>query len=95
MIKKAAHENESCWTTEYSLRNCEGYQVYEAGTWLGYVDAVLIDRQDDFHSLLVSAGDIYIAVPLDAVVAIDPAGERIELADRCDARALPTREAFL
>jgi hypothetical protein len=93
MIKEASHEG--CWTTAYSLRTCEGYQVYEAGRWLGYVDAVLIDAQDEVHSLLVSAGSVFIAVPLEAVVSIDPAGERVDLADRRDARTLPTKEAFV
>jgi hypothetical protein len=95
MIKDASHENVSCWTVPYSLRNCEGYQAYEAGKWLGYVDAVLVDGQDDVHSLLVRAGDFFIAVPLEAVVSIDAAAERIDLADRRDARALRTREAWV
>jgi hypothetical protein len=95
MINEAPHRTESCWTTEHSLRNCAGYQVYESDAWLGYVDAVLFDAEDEIHSLLVHAGGVFLAVPLGAVLAIDAAGERIDLKARQDARAHSTREDWL
>lgn len=95
MIEEATHPGESCWTTAHSLRNCEGFKVYEGNAWLGYVDAVLIDATDEVHSLLIRARDIFLAVPLGAVSAIDPAAERIDLTARRDARTYSTREASL
>jgi hypothetical protein len=92
-----AHQTESCWTIAHSLRNCEGYHVFEGIAWLGYVDTVLADGED-VHALLVSAGDggdgyiHLVAVPVEAVVEIDPAGERIDLAERDHARSLMTKE---
>jgi hypothetical protein len=86
---------ESFWTTDHVLRHCDGYGVYEGDAWLGFVDTVLLGTDEDVHSLLVGSGDVCLAVPLDAVVAIDPAGERIDLAPRRLARGAPTREELL
>lgn len=72
----------SCWTNEYSLRNCEGYAVIEGGIPIGYVEVVLED-DEAVHSLLVRVGNVFnhlVAFPLDSVEAIDPGAERVYVA---------------
>lgn len=79
MPRDREHATPSCWTTEYSLRTCEGYAVIEGGTPIGYVEAVL-ESDEAVHSLLVRVGNVFnhlVAFPLDSVEAVDPAGERV------------------
>ena len=79
MSRHREHSTPSCWTTEYSLRNCEGYAVIEGGTSIGYVEAVL-ESDEGVHSLLVRVGNVFnrlVAFPFDSVEAVDPAAERV------------------
>lgn len=82
MARQREQSTPSCWSSEYSLRNSEGYAVIEGGIPIGYVDAVLED-DEAVHSLLVRVGNVFnhlVAFPLDSVEAIDPAAERVYVA---------------
>lgn len=79
MSRDRDHSTPSCWTTDYALRNCEGYAVIEGGTPIGYVETVL-DSDEGVHSLLVRVGNVFnhlVAFPFDSVEAVDPAAERV------------------
>ena len=82
MPREPEQSTRSCWTSEYSLRNSEGYAVVEGGIPIGYVEVVLED-DGAVHSLLVRVGNVFnhlVAFPLDSVEAIDPAAERVYVA---------------
>jgi len=82
MPREREQSTRSCWTSEYSLRNSEGYAVIEGGIPIGYVEVVLED-DEAVHSLLVRVGNVFnhlVAFPLDSVEAIDPAAERVYVA---------------
>jgi hypothetical protein len=79
MPREREQPTRSCWTSEYSLRNSEGYAVIEGGIPIGYVEVVLEDGEA-VHSLLVRVGNVFnhlVAFPLDSVEAVDPAAERV------------------
>lgn len=79
MSRHREYSTPSCWTTEYSLRNCEGYAVIEGGTSIGFVEAAL-ESDEGVHSLLVRVGNVFthlVAFPFDSVEAVDPAAERV------------------
>lgn len=70
----------SCWNTDYWLRRCEGYRVWESTGPIGYVQAVLMTEDDEPHSLVVRVGSIFsvlVTFPVDAVEGLDPATERV------------------
>ena len=73
----------SCWTAEYWLEHCEGFQAWSDGLHLGYVDTVLFDDRGRPHSLMVRVGEAFshlVAIPAEAVTRVEPATERIEVA---------------
>lgn len=73
----------SCWTTEYWLEHCEGFQAWSGGELVGYVDTVLVDDRGRPHSLMVHIGEAFshlVAIPAEAVIRVEPASERIEFA---------------
>ena len=79
MPREREQSTRSCWTSEYSLRNSEGYAVIEGGIPIGYVEVVLED-DEAVHSLLVRVGNVFnhlVAFPVDSVEAVDPAAERV------------------
>lgn len=58
--------------------------MFEEGTCIGYVEAVL-EREGTPHSLLVRVGEVFahiVAFPVDAVEAVDPTDERVYVALR-------------
>ena len=70
----------NCSNTDYWLRHCEGYRVWEAGGPIGHVEAVLTREDGDPHSLVVRIGSsfsVLVTFPVDAVEGIDPATERV------------------
>lgn len=73
----------SCWTTDYWLRHCEGYRVWDSTGPIGYVEVVLTTDDDKPHSLVVRVGSVFsqlVTIPVDAVEGVDPAGERVFVA---------------
>ena len=73
----------SCWSIEYWLEHCEGFQAWSDGVLLGYVDTVLVDDRGRPHSLVVRVGEVFshlIAIPAEAVTGVEPASERIDVA---------------
>jgi len=70
----------SCWATDYWLRRCEGFRVWEATGPIGYVEAVLTGKDDEPHSLIVRVGSTFsvlVTFPVEAVEGLDPATERV------------------
>jgi hypothetical protein len=72
----------SCWNTDYWLRHCEGYRVWEPSGPIGRVEAVLTTEDGEPHSLVVRVGSsfsVLVTFPVDAVEGIDFATERVFL----------------
>lgn len=84
MPEQQEHEApSSCWSTEHWRQHCEGFQAWSDDVLIGYVDTVLLDDDGRAHSLIVRVGEIFnhlVAIPADAVTAVDPAAERVEVA---------------
>jgi hypothetical protein len=74
----------SCWTTDYWLRHCEGFAVWDAGERLGSVEGVLTAENDEPCSLVVRVGGSMftqlVSFPIESVEALDPAAERVFVA---------------
>jgi hypothetical protein len=70
----------SFWTIDYWLRHCEEYRVWDASGPLGYVEAVLMNEDDEPHSLVVRVGSVsgeLVTWPVEAVESLDAATERV------------------
>jgi len=73
----------SCWAIDYWLRHCEGFRVCEARGPIGYVETVLMNDQDEPHSLVVRVGsafNVLVTFPVEAVEGLDPTTERVFVA---------------
>ena len=72
----------SCWTTDFWLRRCEGFRVFVDGGAIGFVENVLDSDDDEPTALVVRVGTVSAhvrEVRVEAVDALDPAGERVLL----------------
>ena len=73
---------DSCWSTDYWLRHCEGFRVTTEDGETGVVDAVDLTPQGDVEALVVRFGREFthsVRVPSTAVEELDPVDETIVL----------------
>jgi hypothetical protein len=78
-----------CWSTDYWLRNCEGFRVTTEDGETGCVDAVDLTPQGDAEALVLRFGREFthsVRVPAAAVEALDPVDETIVLGPISDRR---------
>ena len=73
---------DSCWSTDYWLRHCEGFRVTTEDGETGFVDAIDLTPQGDAEALVVRFGREFthsVRVPAAAVEALDSVDETIVL----------------
>lgn len=78
---------DSCWSTDYWLRNCEGFRVTTEDGETGFVDAVDLTPQGDAEVLVIRFGREFthsVRVPAAAVEALDPVDETVVLGPMSD-----------
>lgn len=72
------HEDESCWTHEYSLRHCERYRVDTGDRHVGFVDEVILTPDESEPvALLVRGSAGLVVVSIDQIREFSPRAERI------------------
>lgn len=73
---------DNCWSTDYWLRNCEGFRVTTERGETGFVEAVELTPAGEAEALVVRFGKEFahsVRVPARAVEALDPVDEMIVL----------------
>jgi len=77
-ILERTHQAHEAWTREHWLGHCEGYRVESDEDLLGWVEEVLwTSDESDPLCLRVREGLAIVIVPIDEILEVCPAAERI------------------
>jgi hypothetical protein len=79
VASRSAGGNGTCWSTEYCIRNCEGYRVYDAVGPLGYVEDVRLSQDGQLEALVVRDGGPPVTVWPRQLLDIEPGADAVRI----------------